>query len=250
MKVAFQTDIGLRRQSNQDYVGTFKNKKGYTFAMVADGVGGQAAGDVASTMAVLHLGNQWELDDISTPKRAREWLLGQVKNENAAILAASQRFRDLQGMATTLVATMIFDDQLLMANIGDSRGYVLHKQELTQLTTDHSLVNELVKNGKIKPEDARLHPDKNIITRWLGLNDEALLDTYTYMIKPGDIIMLSTDGLTNFVTDSEIKDILSAELTLDKKVKNLVKKANKAGGRDNITVLLLERELEVKNYDA
>lgn len=250
MKVAFQTDIGLRRQSNQDYVGTFINKKGYTFAMVADGVGGQAAGDVASTMAVMHIGNQWELGDISTPTKAKEWLLGQVKNENAAILAASQKFRDLEGMATTLVATMIFDEELLMANIGDSRGYILHKKELKQLTTDHSLVNELVKNGKIKPEDARLHPDKNIITRWLGVNDEALLDTYTYMIKPGDIIMLSTDGLTNFVTDSEIKTILSDKSSLDMKVKKLVKHANQAGGRDNITVLLMEREAEVKNYGA
>ncbi|QBO35276.1 Stp1/IreP family PP2C-type Ser/Thr phosphatase [Periweissella cryptocerci] len=246
MKVAFQSDIGTIRETNQDFVGTFKNQKGYKFAVVADGVGGQAAGDVASTMAVLHLGNQWELTEIASSAEAKTWLMDQVLAENAAILEASQRFRDLQGMATTLVSAMIFEDEVLMANIGDSRGYLLHDGTFRQLTTDHSLVNQLVQEGKIAPEDARLHPDKNVITRWLGVNDEAVLDTSTYATYPGDIILLATDGLTNLVTDAQISVILMSQMTLEEKVEELILKANQAGGRDNITVLLMERGEEVR----
>lgn len=147
MKIAYKSDIGKLRKTNQDFVGTFVNKLGYKFAVVADGVGGQVAGDVASAMAVLHLGNQWELSEIKTPLAAREWLNNQVKAENSAILEASERFHDLKGMATTLVTVMLFDDELVFANIGDSRGYILHNGEFKQLTVDHSLVNELVLTG-------------------------------------------------------------------------------------------------------
>lgn len=245
MNIAYQSDIGRYREVNQDFVGTFVNKLGYKFAVVADGVGGQAAGDVASAMAVLHLGNQWELSSIGSLAAAREWLINQVKAENAAILEASERFRDLRGMATTLVSVMIFNDEILFANIGDSRGYVLHNGEFKQLTIDHSLVNELILTGQISEEDAKLHPNRNVITRWLGVNDEAMLDMTTYRAKVGDIIMLSTDGLTKSVSDKEIKQLLQSKESLQDKVASLITQANEAGGRDNITVLLIAREAEV-----
>lgn len=246
MNIAYQSDIGRLREINQDFVGTFVNQLGFKFAVVADGVGGQAAGDVASAMAVLHLGNQWELTQINSVEQARQWLINQVKAENAAILEASERFRDLHGMATTLVSVMIFEDEILFANIGDSRGYVLHKTEFKQLTVDHSLVNELVLQGQISEEDAKLHPNRNVITRWLGGNDEAILDLTTYYAQPGDIIMLSTDGLTKYVSDEDITTILALDESLENKVTTLIDKANAAGGRDNITVLLIERKKEVK----
>lgn len=245
MKIAYKSDIGKLRKTNQDFVGTFINKLGYKFAVVADGVGGQAAGDVASAMAVLHLGNQWELSQIDTPLAAREWLINQVKAENSAILEASERFRDLKGMATTLVAVMLFDDELIFANIGDSRGYILHNGEFKQLTVDHSLVNELLMTGQISEEAAKLHPNRNVITRWLGVNDDAVLDVIKYHAQAGDVIMLSTDGLTKFVSDKQIALILQKKISLEERVDSLIKHANAAGGRDNITVLLIEREEEV-----
>lgn len=245
MKIAYKSDIGKLRKTNQDFVGTFVNKLGYKFAVVADGVGGQVAGDVASAMAVLHLGNQWELSEIKTPLAAREWLNNQVKAENSAILEASERFHDLKGMATTLVTVMLFDDELVFANIGDSRGYILHNGEFKQLTVDHSLVNELVLTGQISEEDAKLHPNRNVITRWLGVNDDAMLDIIKYHAQVGDVIMLSTDGLTKSVSDIEIASILQMPVSLEERVDELIKHANEAGGRDNITVLLIEREEEV-----
>lgn len=245
MEIAYKSDIGRTRGSNQDFVGTFVNKLGYRFAIVADGVGGRAAGDVASTMAGLHLGNKWELSEIKTIDEAREWLVNEVNIENGAILEASERFHDLKGMATTLVSAMILDNDILFANIGDSRGYVLHTGELVQVTVDHSFVNELVLNGQISAEDAKVHPNRNEITRWLGINQEALLDISTYRMQPNDVILLSTDGLTKFVSDEEIIKILTSNFSLDEQVTTLIAKANEAGGSDNITALLIRCEEEV-----
>lgn len=246
MKIAYQSDIGRNRKINQDFVGMFVNKLGYKLALVADGVGGQVAGDIASSMAVLHLGNQWELAKIKNINQAKNWLINQVKVENSVILDASKRFDDLKGMATTLVAVMIFESELLFANIGDSRGYVLHNGQFKQLTIDHSLVNELVLNGEISKEDAKLHPNRNVITRWLGTNNEAVVDMMEYTAQVGDMVMLTTDGLTKLVSDVEIIKILETKDSLDEKVESLINAANKAGGIDNITVLLIEREKGVK----
>ncbi|HAT53938.1 MAG TPA: Stp1/IreP family PP2C-type Ser/Thr phosphatase [Lactobacillus sp.] len=245
MEVAYLSDIGRQRENNQDYVGTFKNQAGLEFAIVADGIGGHQGGDVASTMAVSHMGSRFEDTSFRDPGTAAKWLSSEAQQENETIIEKARQYQDLSGMGTTIVAAIIFRSQFLLANIGDSRGYLLRHGQLAQLTEDHSLVNELVKLGQITEEDARTHPEKNIITRTLGINDEADIDINLYHAQPQDLVMLCSDGLTNMVTDVQIQSVLQQALTMQEKCQRLIDLANEAGGRDNITVLLISAEGEV-----
>ncbi|GAB6091926.1 Stp1/IreP family PP2C-type Ser/Thr phosphatase [Furfurilactobacillus curtus] len=246
MQVASLSDIGRQRETNQDYVGNFMNKAELGFTIVADGIGGHRGGDVASSMAVSHIGTRFEATRFIDPATAAKWLASEVRQENETIIEKAQQYRDLSGMGTTLVAAIIFPTQFLVANIGDSRAYLLRHQELAQLTEDHSLVNELIKLGQITEADARTYPEKNIITRTLGINDEADADINLYRAMPGDLLMLCSDGLTNMVTDDQIQAVLvQSDRSLAEKCQRLIDLANEAGGRDNITVLLVETDREV-----
>ena len=245
MEVAYLSDIGRQRESNQDYVGMFRNQSGLEFAIVADGIGGHQGGDVASTMAVSHMGSRFEDTSFTDPGTAAKWLSSEAQQENDTIIEKAHQYQDLIGMGTTIVVAIIFQRQFLLANIGDSRGYLLRNAQLAQLTEDHSLVNELVKLGQISEEDARTHPEKNIITRTLGINDEADIDINLYHAQPHDVVMLCSDGLTNMVTDAQIQAVLQRNLTLQEKCQQLIDLANEAGGKDNITVLLISAEGEV-----
>mgnify|MGYP000880150664 CR=1 FL=1 len=191
MKVAFQTDVGQQRQNNQDYVGFYTNKSGAQFAIVADGMGGHLGGDVASEMAVSHIGYEFERTDDT--------------------------------------------------NIGDSRVYRFRNNELRQLTEDHSLVNELVKQGELTEEAAKHHPQKNIITRTLGVSQDVDADVTIYEFEPDDYLLLCTDGLTNMVDDEQIKTTLMTPTSLEEKCAALIQQANDAGGLDNITALILHQ---------
>lgn len=226
------------RKKNEDYVDVFKNQAGVTFGVVADGLGGHQGGDVASEMAVSHLGHFFEKTNFSDPQAGAQWLEAQVKEENQLILQRANQYSDLMGMGTTLVCGLFFEKQAVLANIGDSRGYLLRNGELFQLTEDHSLVNELLKRGEISVEQAKHHPKKNIITRTLGISNEAVLDQYLIDFQPNDLFLLCTDGLTNMLEDLEIKKILTATESLTTKCELLIGRANKMGGKDNITVLL------------
>ncbi|GEK28089.1 Stp1/IreP family PP2C-type Ser/Thr phosphatase [Furfurilactobacillus siliginis] len=239
MQVAYLSDVGKQREDNQDYVGTFTNQAGLNFAIVADGIGGHQGGDVAATMAVSHIGTRFEDTAFTDPATAAKWLSSEAQQENDTIIEKAHQYRDLGGMGTTIVAAITFDEQFLLANIGDSRGYVLRADQLSQLTEDHSLVNELVKMGEISAADARKHPKKNIITRTLGINDEADIDINLYHAVPGDLVMLCSDGLTNMVTDAQIQMVLKGTADLQTKCQQLIDLANDGGGLDNITVLLM-----------
>jgi protein phosphatase len=149
-------------------------------------------------------------------------------------------------MGTTLVAVLISGRNYLVANIGDSRVYRLRHQQLQQLTEDHSLVNELVKQGELTEEAARHHPQKNIITRTLGVSQDVDADVTIYEFEPDDYLLLCTDGLTNMVDDQQLKTTLLADTTLDEKCQSLIEQANQAGGLDNITALILHRDREVQ----
>lgn len=234
---SYKSDIGQVRQRNEDYVGLFKNQAGIRFAVVADGLGGHRGGDVASEMAVSHLGYQFETTKFTDPHVGAKWLEQQVKQENQLILQRANQFSDLSGMGTTLVCALFFGKQAVLANIGDSRGYLLRDKKLFQLTEDHSLVNELVKHGQISSEEARHHPQKNIITRTLGVSDEAVLDQQLIELQAGDLLLLCTDGLTNMLEDSQLLKILQSPVSLADKCEILIRQANAAGGKDNITVL-------------
>lgn len=239
MEVAYRTAIGKQRADNQDYVDVFTNQAGQHLALIADGIGGNQGGDVASAMAVSHLGHSFEQTDWTTLEAARDWISQQIAVENRAIVTKAGQFPDLNGMGTTLVAAIYFASDTVIANIGDSRAYLLRDDELRQLTEDHSLVNELVKRGEISRQAARHHPQKNIIIRSLGVTPEARFDLNTYPLVLNDQLLLCTDGLTNMVDDSQIKAVLLSDRTLTAKCERLIELANAAGGLDNITVLII-----------
>lgn len=242
MNIAFQTDVGQQRDDNQDYVGTFTNDAGLTLAIIADGIGGHQGGDVASTMAVTHMGHSFEETNVKEPIEAYQWLAMQVKNENQAIIEKSNKYKDLNGMGTTLVAAILFQDKMVLGNIGDSRGYLLRDGKFQQLTEDHSLVNELVKKGMMTAEEAQRNPKKNIITRTLGISKEAETDISVYRLDKNDQLLLCTDGLSNMVSNEEIAEVLSSSRSIDDKCQELIMQANQAGGPDNITVLVADNE--------
>ncbi|NLR09655.1 MULTISPECIES: Stp1/IreP family PP2C-type Ser/Thr phosphatase [Lactobacillaceae] len=239
MKVAYRTSIGKQREDNEDYVDVFTNLAGQHLAIIADGIGGHQGGDVASAMAVSHLGHEFEQTELTTPTAARTWITGEITAENQSIIDKSNEFADLNGMGTTLVAALYFTEEVVIASIGDSRAYLLRDGQLRQLTEDHSLVNELVKRGEISKQAARHHPQKNVIIRSLGISADARFDLNTYPLVIGDQLLLCTDGLTNMVTDAEIQKVLLSARPTAEKCDRLIEMANAAGGLDNITVLII-----------
>jgi serine/threonine protein phosphatase PrpC len=245
LQIAYQSSTGKVRDKNEDAVGAFKNKSGLVLALITDGIGGNNAGEVASQMVVTHMGEAFEATTISSLDKIETWFENQLTKENTAIIDESNTDSRLHGMGTTIVAALIDGKRSLIANIGDSRGYVYSNGQFTQITEDHSYVNELVKHGDITPDQAKTNPYKNIITKSLGINSDSAADFKPYTAQPGDQIMLCTDGLTNMVDDSDIEKILSMDDELQSKCDMLITTANENGGLDNITVLLAQYNSEV-----
>lgn len=240
IETAFASSIGRIRKSNQDFVKVFKNKSDTTLAIVCDGMGGHQGGDVASTMAVSHLGHNFESTDFTDTNSAHKWIEVQLKSENETILKTADRFPDLNRMGTTIVLAFAFKDTALIAHLGDSRAYIYADGHFTQLTEDHSLVNELVKMGQITKEQAKHHPQKNIITQALGVSSTIDPEFRNVALNENDIILLCTDGLTNSLSDPQIQQILATkELSLKDRCNKLINEANRLGGGDNITVCLV-----------
>lgn len=245
---AYASSIGRVRESNQDFVQVFQNKKHIIMAIVCDGMGGHQGGDVASTMAVTHLGHSFSMTDFTTPSVARKWLDMQLKTENDTILQTADKFPDLNGMGTTVVLSINFDNTALIAHLGDSRAYLYTGDRFKQLTEDHSLVNELIKMGQITPSQARTHPQKNIITQALGVSSSINPEYDEITIHDGEVILLCTDGLTNSLEDSQIQQVLATKsLSLKERCNKLINEANRLGGGDNITVCLIQYEEGDKN---
>ncbi|MDO4912363.1 MAG: Stp1/IreP family PP2C-type Ser/Thr phosphatase [Lactobacillus sp.] len=241
IETAYASSIGRIRKSNQDFVKIFKNRIGATLAIVCDGMGGHQGGDVASTMAVSHLGHKFLTTDFRSLSAAKKWLDVELRVENGTILNAADRFSDLNGMGTTVVLALVLENTVLIAHLGDSRAYSYSNQELKQVTEDHSLVNELVKAGEITPEQAKNHPQKNIITQALGVSSTIDPSYDEVALTPGTVILLCTDGLSNYLTKPQIQQILATrELPLRDRCQKLISEANRLGGGDNITVCLVE----------
>lgn len=240
IKTAYASSIGRVRETNQDFVKVFKNQSNIIMGIVCDGMGGHQGGDVASTMAVSHLGHNFSKTDFTDPELAQKWLTVQLKLENEIILETADRFSDLNGMGTTVVLAVAFDEKILIAHLGDSRAYLYGSNDFKQITQDHSLVNELVKMGEITEQQARNHPQKNIITETLGVSSTINPEFDNLEVHAGDIFLLCTDGLTNSLTDPQIQQILATKnLTLKERCNKLINEANRLGGGDNITVCLL-----------
>ena len=232
------TDVGMVRQVNQDYVYVTDRPLGIlqNLFVVADGMGGHQAGDYASKYTVEVLNRELALSEGEDIERC---LVGAIKTANREIIKEASRDEHLKGMGTTVVAATISNQMMYFANVGDSRLYLIN-QGIQQLTKDHSLVEEMVRLGGIKPEEAKHHPDKNIITRAVGAEDHVEPDFFTVELREGDTVLMCSDGLTNMLEDEEIRMIISGARDLVEKAERLVEAANANGGRDNISVILIE----------
>lgn len=238
-KVGYKTDKGLVRENNEDsfYV---DDKKG--IFIVADGMGGHNAGEVASQMAVETIKECFDKNTAFVYNDYSKLIEKAIKEANTAIYKKANQNEALQGMGTTIVFALIKEDKLYLAHVGDSRAYMLTKKGLKQLTEDHSLVNDLIKQGKLSAEEAHFHPMRHVITRALGVKNEVEVDVNTIPYK-GGLILLCTDGLTDMLEDKEIEEIVKNTPEPQKACELLIGKANERGGRDNVTVVVVgERE--------
>lgn len=239
MKTFSMTDTGRRRDINQDYMFTSETAVGKlpNLFIVADGMGGHKAGEYASKTAVETIVEFIEASDSGLLVASMKKAIGEA---NKKVLKEAIIDTEKEGMGTTIVVATIKGDKLIVANVGDSRLYIVNENNITQLTTDHSLVEEMVRSGKIARSEARNHPDKNKITRAVGVFPKVEVDFFEAKIERGDTILLCTDGLTNMVEDEEIKRIVLGQRDLVEKTATLIEAANKNGGTDNITALLIE----------
>lgn len=244
MQYSILSDIGSKRSNNQDFAGTFVNRAGLRIFLLADGMGGHKAGNVASKLTVEDLGKVWSESffDEGTPDATIElWLRNQIRNENENISNLG-KLDEYQGMGTTLEALVAKANKVITAHVGDSRTYLLREGAIRKITTDHSLVQELVDAGQITEEEAENHPNKNIITRSLGQGSEVVADVQHLDVSAGDLILMNSDGLTNMASTDEIVEILKENENLDTAAQKLIDKANEHGGFDNITVNLIQFE--------
>ncbi len=239
MRIFAKTDIGKNRSINQDAYYAKILSNGTAFVVVCDGMGGASAGDIASKTATEII-SQYFLNAYS-PKMSSEDIIKLLNNAiasaNIEVYSLSQKDENLKGMGTTVVAAVVNETSAIICNIGDSRAYCIN-DDVIQITRDHSMVQSLVESGKISPEQAKTHPEKNIITRALGVEETVLCDSYCVEINENDNILLCTDGLTNMVDSNNILRIFK-DNALDKMTDLLVNEANINGGRDNITAAVI-----------
>lgn len=227
-----RTDTGRERSGNED--AAFARAPLF---VVADGMGGARGGEIASRLAV----EVFEAG-LGAGDGIEGRLVSLVKEANARIYGRAQGERQLHGMGTTLTAAYLEGDSVAIAHVGDSRAYLLRDGELTRLTQDHSLVSELVRHGKLTEEQAAEHPQRSIITRALGPEPTVEVDTWRYPVRAGDVLLLCSDGLTSMVAEERIAEILGRHRRLADAAEELIRQANAAGGRDNITVVLARLE--------
>ncbi|HIR75624.1 MAG TPA: Stp1/IreP family PP2C-type Ser/Thr phosphatase [Candidatus Choladousia intestinipullorum] len=238
MKAYSITDIGKRRSSNQDFVYASEQPVGNlpNLLIVADGMGGHNAGDLASRYTVESMVDYIEKAE---EKRPIPLLSMAIHHANDLVMEKSRTDRALEGMGTTVVAATIQDEYLYVANVGDSRLYLID-QEIEQITRDHSLVEEMIRMGELQRQDARSHPDRNVITRAIGVHSPVKIDFFDMKLEKGDRILLCSDGLTNMIDDDEILRIVKKCSSPKEAAQRLVTEANKSGGKDNISVVLAE----------
>lgn len=236
-----KTDIGMIRSMNQDSIFFSDKRIGNlpNLYIVADGMGGHKAGDYASAHAV-----EWFVEYVKNCQYQNPITILKtgIAKINDMLLEQSAAHTELNGMGTTFVVAVLLPDKMYVANIGDSRLYVMG-EEAKQITLDHSLVEELIRTGQLDRRKVRFHPEKNIITRALGTGNEAIPDFFEIHLKENEKVLLCSDGLTNMVEDDEIRDIVMQKAFVDKICDRLIERANYYGGKDNIGVVVVEQIL-------
>ena len=242
MIIHSKIDKGIIRNSNQDAYIAGQLSENVAFAIVCDGMGGANAGNVASEIAVKtiseYLFNSYR--ENMTVYDVEKLIKNAVTSANIQIFDRAKTNDSLTGMGTTVVIAVIKENNAVIANVGDSRIYLIN-DSITQLTTDHSIVQSLIESGKITPSDAKVHPRKNVITRALGVEPQVIIDTDFVNVKNNETLLLCTDGLTNFVNEDQILEIFKNN-DISLVCEKLVEFANKNGGGDNITAVTLTME--------
>lgn len=232
------TDVGQGRSMNQDFefasetaIGNLPN-----LFVVADGMGGHKAGDLASRYTVEVLLKSIRANKEKNPIKV---IRTAIEEANRCVLQKAEEDEELMGMGTTVVVATIVGHYMYVANVGDSRLYLI-RDDIRQITKDHSLVEEMVRRGKLRKEEARNHPNKNVITRAVGAEKDVVIDFFDLRLRKDDIVLLCSDGLSNMLEDEEIRNIVKSDEGIEKIAKELIIAANRNGGKDNITVVLVK----------
>ena len=242
MEFSYLTDAGQVRDHNEDSVTVVKNAAGEILMAVADGMGGHKGGEIASSIAITHIGKRFtDSSRVGTKDEAINFLKEIVSEANMLLYKYTEDNPESVGMGTTIVMALLTDEFLLFGNIGDSSGFVIKDRKIYKITNDHTLVNLLVKSGEITEEEAKDHPRKNVLMRALGANISVEMDIFD-VERDVNAILLCSDGLTNMLDEKQIEAVLDSDLDIDSKVQKLINKANNRGGTDNITVAYLQKE--------
>lgn len=245
LKIASLTDVGRVRTVNEDRMFVQENLNGFVLAIVADGMGGHQAGDVASQMAVDLIRSELQtIPQGASVTERKSRLQAAIETANETIFQFASERENYHGMGTTVVAVLADEQSVVIGHIGDSRAYKVDAAGMEQLTEDHSLVNELVKNGQISREEAGHHPRRNVLTRALGTETTIEVDTADWVWASGEVLLLCSDGLSGLVSSDQMLALINAGGTLDERAKLLVDTALDAGGDDNITVVLVSNIAE------
>lgn len=236
-----KTDTGKVRRANQDFCGYHvADKYDIAFFVVADGMGGHNAGEIASSVAVCSfIDAAKDFFDVESHEGLERFIKHTIKRANIRVRARAMSDTRFKGMGTTLVTAAVTDSFVLFANVGDSRAYMIRNGVMEQITKDHSYVQYLVDQKKISKEEASSHPRKNEITRALGAEDDVEIDVFLQNYNKGDCILLCSDGLTNMISETQISNIIMDNASVYEAVDKLIDCANNAGGKDNITVILI-----------
>ena len=232
------TDVGRMRSDNQDYVYCTSKPVGKlpNLYIVADGMGGHKAGDLASRFSVQTFTDSIKTSDNDNPITI---ISDAIKYTNNELLKLAATSTDYTGMGTTFVVATIYGKSMYVANVGDSRLYVLG-DEFRQITRDHSLVEEMVSNGTIDRAQARTHERKNVITRAIGGSEDVMADFFEVELNRGDIVFMCSDGLSNMIEDAQIASVLNSKKEINERAQTLVDIANERGGKDNISIIIIE----------
>lgn len=243
MEVAVKTHIGLIRQVNEDSAEVIHRENNAMLALVADGMGGHQAGDVASQMSIKKMKQDFDSVELSKNATAWEnWLLTTIQESNQFIYQYAIEDEKFRGMGTTIVASLFLNDFFVIAHVGDSRLYRYTVEKLEAITCDHSLVNELLRSGQITKEEAEIHPQRNVITRALGTEETVEVEIKTLSYVGNEYVLLCSDGLSNSVSEEQMSAVLSGQEPVDEKASKLIELALEAGGEDNITLILIKIE--------
>ncbi|WP_101843836.1 Stp1/IreP family PP2C-type Ser/Thr phosphatase [Halobacillus sp. Marseille-P3879] len=237
---SFLSDQGKVRYHNEDAGGVFYHENAQMLAVVADGMGGHKAGDVASQMAVSTLHKKWkETSSIDHPEKAELWMKDAIHEVNMEILKHSRENEECRGMGTTVVAALCSKQFTTVGHVGDSRVYLANDDGFKRITEDHSLVNELVRSGQISAEQAETHPRKNVLLKALGTDENISPDIMTLEFERDDRLLLCSDGLTNKVNEEELSELSNYKGDWQEFCQSLINLANDRGGEDNITLAVI-----------